>query len=108
MKTYEDCIANEWPYLNGFERLSKLAKTSNTFETHTEPFFNDPLGLSSPLLEDSLQTLAENNERNMDEANEDMGYFKNAKCIGIWKHKSGLDSDLICLQATEILFVCFS
>ncbi|XP_046841186.1 cyclin N-terminal domain-containing protein 1-like [Xenia sp. Carnegie-2017] len=58
-----------------------LAKTSNTFETHTEPFFNDSLGLSSPLLEDSLQTLAENNERNMDEANEDMGYFKNAKCI---------------------------
>jgi hypothetical protein len=39
--------------------------------------------LAPSLLDDSLQTLAENNEKNMDIADEDMGYFKNTKCAGI-------------------------
>ena len=39
--------------------------------------------MAPSLLDDSLQTLAENNEKNMDIADEDMGYFKNTKCAGI-------------------------
>ncbi|XP_028396796.1 cyclin N-terminal domain-containing protein 1-like [Dendronephthya gigantea] len=59
--------------------LAKLAKT-RIFGTPSEPLFNDAFGLPPSLLEDSLQTLAEINERNMDNADKDMGYFKNAKC----------------------------
>ena len=29
-----------------------------------------------------MQTLAESNEKNMDNVDKDMGYFKNAKCAG--------------------------
>lgn len=53
------------------------------FGTPLEPFFNNnSLGLSPSLLEDSLHTLAENNEKNMENANEKQGYFKNGKSAG--------------------------
>ena len=63
-------------------RIAKLAKT-RIFGTPSEPLFNDAFGLPPSLLDDSLQTLAENNEKNMDNADKDMGYFKNGKCAGI-------------------------
>ena len=75
---------NEQEGLVCYYSVAKLAKT-RIFGTPSEPLFNDAFGLPPSLLEDSLQTLAENNEKNMDNADKDMGYFKNAKYAGTLK-----------------------
>jgi hypothetical protein len=77
--------------------LAKLAKT-RIFGTPSEPLFNDAFGLPPSLLEDSLQTLAENNEKNMDNADKDMGYFKNAECAGM------LTENYLCFCYTVNIF----
>lgn len=47
------------------------------FGTPPEPLFNmKTVGMSSELLEETLYVLAEENEKNMDDAGERQGFFK--------------------------------
>lgn len=54
------------------------------FGTPPEPLFNmRALGMSAELLEETLYVLAEENEKNMDNAMERQGFFRGGKTAGI-------------------------